>query len=97
MSGAGWEGVFDRGDTRDGQWAGFGGGVFLESVRNKIREAIKQGAECILLYDKKGANQDDIEHGILKFIQRSTKTFKKVSIIKNGIIKTQKYEDTKWE
>jgi len=68
-----------------------------EAVRNKIREAIKQGAEWILLYDKKGANQDDIEHGILKFKQRSTKTFNKVSIIKNRTIKTQKYENTKWE
>ena len=68
-----------------------------EAVRNKIREAIKQGAEWILLYDKKGLSQEDIGYGILKFKQRSTKTFKKVSIIKNGIIKTQKYEDTKWE
>lgn len=68
-----------------------------EAVRNKMREATKQGAEWILLYDKKGANQEDINHGILRFKQRSTKTFKKVSTNKNGIIKTQKYEDTKWE
>lgn len=68
-----------------------------EAVRNKMREATKQGAEWILLYDKKGANQEEITKGMLKFKYRSTKTFKKVSIIKNGTIKTQKYEDTKWE
>lgn len=47
-----------------------------EAVRNKIREAIKQGAEWILLYDKKGADEKEVIKGIYNFIRRSSKTFK---------------------
>lgn len=64
-----------------------------EAVRNKMREATKQGAEWILLYDKKGANEKEVIKGIYNFIRRSSKTFKTMTIIKNKTIKTNNYEE----
>lgn len=64
-----------------------------EAVRNKIREATRQGAEWILLYDKKGADSQDILKGINRFNYRSSKKYKQLSIIRDNTIKTYKYED----
>jgi hypothetical protein len=64
-----------------------------EAVRNKIREATKQGAEWILLYDKKGTDMKEIINGIYNFIRRSSKIFKTISIIKNKTIKTNNFKE----